>query len=215
MIDQETPHPTPFLVTDQAGNELPAVITVHASTPLATVEYAGDGSARVIVPEHDLVEVARRFRRARPKAVTTVRPSRTRRIVATIVVDVPDASSSDETDAAAGGTDQGGGAVPGLASDASKLLSTQSIAMSAAPSGFHDAAESPGASIVDRDRDAPDPGGTAGNEAGRRSPVAAVGDDGDRGGPVRQLPRPDPGHLAGVGLAERVCRERESGVKYG
>lgn len=86
MTARETPHPAPpapFLVTDQAGNVLPATITVHASTPLVAVEYAGDCTAAEIVPEHDLVEVARRFRQNRPKLVTTVRPIRSRRIVAT------------------------------------------------------------------------------------------------------------------------------------
>ncbi|NLS97441.1 MAG: hypothetical protein GXX96_35320 [Planctomycetaceae bacterium] len=133
MTEQETPDQTPqapFLVTDQAGHVLPATITVHASTPLVAVEYVGESTAAEIVPEHDLVEVARRFRRARPKAVTTVRPIRTRRIVATIVVDVPDAAETADTSAAAG----------------------------------------------------------------------------DRGEPAQQPARPDPGHLAGVGLAERLCR---------
>jgi len=130
VTDRETPTPAPpapFLVTDQAGNVLPATITVHAATPLVAVEYVGDCSARIIVAEHDLVEVARRFRQARPKAVTTVRPIRTRRVVATIVVDVPDAAGAAET-------------------------------------------------------------------------------AGDRREPSQQLPRADPGHLAGVGLAERLCK---------
>lgn len=90
----------PFLVTDQAGNELPASITVHASTPLVAVEYVGDLDSREIAVECDLVEVARRFRRDRPKAVTTIRPVRSRQVVATIVVDVPDIA---EDDGAAGG----------------------------------------------------------------------------------------------------------------
>ena len=139
MTDRETPTPAPpapFLVTDQAGNVLPATITVHAATPLVAVEYVGDCSARIIVPEHDLVEVARRFRRDRPKAVTTVRPIRTRRVVATIVVDVPDAAGAAET-------------------------------------------------------------------------------AGDRHDPSQQLPRADPGHLAGVGLAERLCREAQESLTGG
>lgn len=212
-IEQRDPAPpAPFLATDQAGKVLPATITVHASTPLVAVEYVGDSSAAEIVPEHDLVEVARRFRRVRPKAVTTVRPIRTRRIVAEIVLDVPDDSTSDETDAAAGDIAPGSGAVPGLAPDPGKLLSTQSIAMPAAPGGFHDAAEPPGAAIVDRHRDAPEPGGTVGNGPGRRSPVAAIGSAGDRREPAQQPPRAYPGHLAGVGLAERLCREREESL---
>ncbi len=82
----------PFRLTDQAGRELPATITLYASTPLVAVQYCGDRSAGELVPEHDAADVARRFRRDRPEAVTTIRPVHSRRLVATVVVDLPERS---------------------------------------------------------------------------------------------------------------------------
>lgn len=226
----------PFLVTDQAGDKLLASITVHASTPLVAVGYVGDPAAVEIVPEHELAEVARRFRRARPKAVTAVRPVRSRRVVATVVVDVPDSPSG------AGIVDDAGGI--------------------AAPGNLREARGSQKAAA----KASSEPGRIAENGPGRRSQETAVGDDGDRGEASRMYPGPlvrvalaerrprelydqaakerqgkrndlkkdilenlpesggtardqagkavgvsgklvDAAHLAGVGLAERLCRE--------